>query len=373
LPGFDGGAEWGGPALDPATDILYVNANQMAWLPGLTVPTLAGSPGERVYQSQCAMCHGQSLAGAPPAFPSLVDVLKRLTVQQVTDAVKQGKGRMPSFPNIDEARLTALVDFLRVGPAPVPGNGGNKELGSVPVHAQSAQAPADAPGAAIYQDRCAICHGDHLEGIPPAFPMLVGLGSRLTAAQTADIIGKGKGRMPPTPDLEGPNLDALLRYLGVGADAVSASADEGPPPDKYAFTGYTRFLDPDGYPAIAPPWGTLNAIDLKTGKYVWKIPLGEFPDLVRLGMKNTGSETYGGPIVTAGGLLFIGSTVADRKFRAFDIRNGKLLWETELPFAGVATPSTYMIDGRQYVVIAASGGRDPRSPVGGAYVAFALP
>ncbi len=115
--------------------------------------------------------------------------------------------------------------------------------------------------------------------------------------------------------------------------------------EDYTFTGYQKFLDPDGYPAIAPPWGTLNAIDLKTGKYLWKIPLGEYPELARNGMKDTGSENYGGPIVTAGGVIFIGATIYDHKFRAFDTRNGKLLWETELPFAGVATPATYMVDG----------------------------
>jgi quinoprotein glucose dehydrogenase len=141
----------------------------------------------------------------------------------------------------------------------------------------------------------------------------------------------------------------------------------------YQFTGYRKFLDPDGYPAIAPPWGTLSAIELNTGKYLWRIPLGEYPALVAEGMKATGSENYGGPIVTAGGLVFIGATVYDRKFRAFDSRTGRLLWETELPFAGIATPSTYFIDGKQYVVIAASGGRDPKSPTGGLYVAFALP
>ncbi len=141
----------------------------------------------------------------------------------------------------------------------------------------------------------------------------------------------------------------------------------------YNFTGYRKFLDPDGYPAFNPPWGTLNAIDLKTGKYLWKIPFGKYPELVALGMKDTGSENYGGPVVTAGGILFIGATVHDRIFHAFDSRTGKLLWQSELPFAGMATPATYMVDGRQFVVIASSGGRDPNGPVGGAYIAFALP
>jgi quinoprotein glucose dehydrogenase len=125
--------------------------------------------------------------------------------------------------------------------------------------------------------------------------------------------------------------------------------------------GMVYGLDPDGYPAIAPPWGTLNAIDLKTGQYLWKIPFGEYPELAKQGMKNTGTENYGGPIVTAGGLLFIGATVYDRKFHAFDTGTGTLLWEYELPFAGMATPSTYMIDGRQYVVTVSSGG--PRSQI----------
>jgi quinoprotein glucose dehydrogenase len=164
------------------------------------------------------------------------------------------------------------------------------------------------------------------------------------------------------PEVQGPELDALLRYLSVAAK-----------PAEYVLTGYHKFLDPDGYPAIAPPWGTLNAIDLNTGKYLWKVPLGEYPELARQGVKTTGAENYGGPIVTAGGVVFIGATVYDRKFRAFDSRTGQLLWETEMPYSGVATPSTYMIEGRQYVVIAASGGRDPKSPLGGAYLAFALP
>ena len=201
--------------------------------------------------------------------------------------------------------------------------------------------------------------------------MLLGVGNRLTGPQITELVHGGKGRMPPMPDLVGPDLEALLRYLGAQAGAPSQPEESGQ--DRYTFTGYRKFLDPDGYPAIAPPWGTLSAIDLKTGKYLWKIPFGEYPDLARQGMKNTGTENYGGPIVTAGGVLFIGATVYDRKFHAFDTRTGELLWEFELPFAGMATPSTYMIDGRQYVVTVSSGGRDPKSPAGGAYMAFALP
>ncbi|HYR83776.1 MAG TPA: pyrroloquinoline quinone-dependent dehydrogenase [Terriglobia bacterium] len=141
----------------------------------------------------------------------------------------------------------------------------------------------------------------------------------------------------------------------------------------YRFTGYTRFLDPERYPAIVPPWGTLSAINLNTGEYAWQIPLGEYPELAQTGIRNTGTENYGGPIVTAGGLVFIAATNFDKKFRAFDKANGQLLWETTLPFAGNATPATFEADGRQFVVIAAGGGQARRAPSGGVYVAFALP
>jgi quinoprotein glucose dehydrogenase len=132
-------------------------------------------------------------------------------------------------------------------------------------------------------------------------------------------------------------------------------------------------LDPDHYPAIAPPWGTLSAIDLNTGNYLWKIPFGEYPALAANGMKNTGSENYGGPVLTASGLLFIGATLYDHKFHAFDSRTGKLLWETQLPYAGRATPATYMVDGKQYIVIATGAVRFDPTPAEGVYVAFSLP
>jgi len=139
----------------------------------------------------------------------------------------------------------------------------------------------------------------------------------------------------------------------------------------YTHTGYNRFLDPDGYPAVKPPWGTLNAIDLNSGSIHWTVPLGEFPELTKRGIPQTGTENYGGPVVTAGGLLFIAAT-KDEKFRAFDKGTGKLLWETKLPAGGYATPCTYMVNGKQFVVIAAGGGK-MGTPSGDAYIAFALP
>jgi len=371
FPGFDGGGEWGGPAIDRATSVLYVAGSEMAWTGGLAPVKQEGTAGGRIYQSQCAVCHGVDRAGAPPAFPALVGVLSRLTPAQVTDLVSHGKGRMPSFPNVGQADLASLLDYLRKdGPTPNPT--GVKELASAAPLGVSRISPADKAGAAVYQNHCAICHGDHLEGIPPAFPMLVGLGSRYTSEQTIALLQKGRGSMPAMPEVQGADLQALLRYLGVGEHAGSQPTGGAAVP-QYVFTGYRKFLDPDGYPAIAPPWGTLSAVDLKTGKYLWKIPLGEYPELVKQGITNTGSELYGGPIVTAGGIVFVGATNFDHKFRAFDSHTGKLLWETVLPFPGSATPATYMVDGRQYVVIAASGARDSKSAQGGVYVAFALP
>ena len=225
----------------------------------------------------------------------------------------------------------------------------------------------------LYLNRCSICHGENMAGSPPQFPSLIGVGRRRTREEIAALLRKGSGRMPAFTDLSGDQVSALVEYLTNGEDREMANAVAAAPDMNYAFTGYKRFLDPDGYPAVAPPWGTLNAIDLNTGEYVWKIPFGEYPDLAAKGMKNTGTENYGGPVVTAGGLLFIGATSYDRKMHAYDKSTGKLLWEAALPFAGNATPATYEVNGRQYVVIAAGGGRPRGTPAGGSYVAFALP
>jgi len=281
FPGLDGGAEWGGQAVDPESGIMYVNANDIAWTGRLaeTNPAEAeqNSP-KGLYISQCSICHGENMAGSPPAIPSLVVAGKRLSGEEITETIKNGKGRMPGFSNLRDDQISMLVSYV---------------MG---------------------------------EGVK-------------SQAENKEVTSPG----PPLPIVP------------------------------YHFTGYLRFYDPDGYPAVAPPWGTLNAINLNTGEYVWKHPFGEYPELAAQGMKDTGSENYGGPLVTAGGLLFIGATNYDKKFHAFDKTTGKLLWETTLPFAGNATPITYQVKGRQYVVIAAGGGKDLKSKSGGVYVAFAVP
>ena len=142
--------------------------------------------------------------------------------------------------------------------------------------------------------------------------------------------------MPGFADMTDASMSALVGYLTSGEDKEVAGAL--PVAAKYRFTGYKKFLDPDGYPAIAPPWGTLTAINLHSGEFAWQVPLGEYPELAAAGVKDTGSENYGGPIVTAGGLVFIAATSFDRKFRAFHKATGALVWETTLPFAGQDGP-----------------------------------
>jgi quinoprotein glucose dehydrogenase len=225
----------------------------------------------------------------------------------------------------------------------------------------------------LYGRHCAACHREDLKGTPPEFPSLVGIGKKYSEARIGEIVRNGAGRMPGFGGLQPAVLGALIGFIARGDNRAEVAADAPSPMDlKYTTDGYNKFLDPEGYPAIEPPWGTLNAINLDSGEIAWKIPFGEFPLLAAKGVRNTGTENYGGGVVTAGGLLFIGATNHDRKFHVFDKTNGKLLWETELPAAGNATPATYMAGGRQFVVIAAGGGKSG-APSGGSYVAFTLP
>lgn len=279
LPGLDGGSQWGGPAYDPETGLLYVNSNEMAWILKLKPrpPVVAGKTGRAIYMNQCAACHGENRQGSPPEFPGLVGIAARLPSQRIAAQIRNGSGRMPGFPGLDDDELTLVTQYI------VAGSDG-RDVASHPT-------------------------------------------------------------------------------------VITSQADG----DAWIFDGFRRFLDQDGYPAIAPPWGTLSAIDVSSGTYRWRIPFGEYPELAAKGRRDTGSENYGGAVVTRGGLLFIAATVFDNKFRAFDKLDGRLLWETTLPAAGHATPATYMAGGRQYVVIAAGGGKNSKQPSTARLIAFALP
>ncbi|HRH50188.1 MAG TPA: PQQ-binding-like beta-propeller repeat protein [Panacibacter sp.] len=292
FPGYDGGGEWGGAAVDPASGILYVNSSEMPWI--LTMvdvvkgdeSTLEGR-GKSVYGRYCVSCHGPELKGNGTSYPSLVDLDKKYNEGQAWKIINGGKNMMPAFKQITDNEKKALLAFL-------------------------------------------------------------------LNEQEKEPTSKAKGAAPPKePVTKEPQKKSIL-------DEVF-----------YNMTGYNRFLDKDGYPGIKPPWGTLNAVNLNTGKLLWKVPLGEYPELTKLGIPVTGTECYGGPLVTKGGLVFIAAS-KDAMMHAYDKNTGKLLWQAQLPVPGYATPATYTVDGKQYVVIACGGGKIG-SKSGDQYIAFALP
>lgn len=239
--------------------------------------------------------------------------------------------------------------------------------------------PTATLGERTYAVYCAACHGPERAGNPQQnSPSLLGLGDRFSEEQMRQVIRQGRNFMPSFPHLSDTEMDAVVAFLleqeepdvAPDEDMKEALAQDAPAVP-YRFGGYHRFFDPEGFPASRMPWGSLHAIDLNTGEYRWSIPLGEDPRLKAQGIENSGTENYGGPVVTAGGVLFIAAT-NDEMFRAFDKDTGDLLWETKLPAGGYATPSTYMVDGKQYVVIASGGGK-MGTPSGDTYTAFALP
>ncbi|MDH5380411.1 MAG: PQQ-binding-like beta-propeller repeat protein [Cyclobacteriaceae bacterium] len=229
------------------------------------------------------------------------------------------------------------------------------------------------PGKILYERNCASCHGIERKGdVAGTFPSLVNVKDRITIDSAMNQLNTGKGFMPSFKQLKEVEKKAILAYVfEIEQDMKEPVGDLTTGEIPYTFTGYNRFLDQNGYPAIKPPWGTLNAINLNTGEFVWKVNLGELPELTEKGMAPTGTENYGGPAVTKGGLVFIAAT-KDEMFRAFDKNTGELLWETKLPAGGYATPSVYSVNGKQYVVIAAGGGK-MGTPSGDSYLCFTLP
>lgn len=276
-PGLDGGAEWGGPAFDPESGWMYVNANEIPWLIGS----------------------------------------RDLTME----------------PKKEELLLAA--------------------------------------GARLYSQHCAACHGPDRKGTGN-FPSIVDIHKKYLQGDVIALIGSGR-RMMPAINIGDPEKEAIAAFvLGLKSDKkfVGTMRPYDPYRDlRYSITGYNKFQSKEGYPAIKPPWGTLNAVNLNTGEIAWRIPFGEIAEFKGKGIA-TGSENYGGPAVTASGLLFIAAT-PDGKFRAFNKKTGKVLFETELPAPGFATPAVYEAGGKQFVVVACGGGK-LGTKSSDAYVCFSL-
>jgi quinoprotein glucose dehydrogenase len=224
-------------------------------------------------------------------------------------------------------------------------------------------------GRQVYDRTCAACHGAERQGTPPQTPALLDV--KMTGREIEALIVQGRNSMPAFR-FSPRELTAVAAYLKSAPGEITSRARPEDTPDRYTIDGYPLFVDSDGVPAISPPWGTLNAIDLVTGELSWKVPLGEYPRLVARGIRDTGTLNFGGAVATAGGVIFIAAT-ADERMRAFEKHSGRVLWEHQLPAGGYATPSVYMVDGRQYVAIAAGGSGKNATRSGDSIIAFALP
>jgi quinoprotein glucose dehydrogenase len=228
--------------------------------------------------------------------------------------------------------------------------------------------PANA-GEQVYQTQCAVCHGPDRKGIAQA-PPLRGVRHRLSENDIRTLLKTGRAAMPPMAHLSEEQIKPLVDFILCKDRPADSSAKTGG--KEWAFAGFNRVVDANGYPACSSPWGTLNCIDLNTGKMAWRVPLGEYPELTAKGIPQTGQENFGGAIVTNTGLVFASGT-RDKKIRAFDTATGAELWSHELPLHGTAPPTTYEADGRQFILQPATGGGKLGGPTGDTWVAFALP
>jgi quinoprotein glucose dehydrogenase len=309
FPGYDGGGEWGGPSYDPTTGLLYVNANEMPWV--LTMVDVQAHKGQ-------------------PARPGV------------------SRGHGPGTATKEPPREASAHGAAQT----------NLEAGKM-----------------LYAASCMSCHGPQRQG-GGNFPSLLQAPKKYTLQAFEQLLTHGRRMMPAFGNLSETEQKALASFI---LDDKKLQNQPYIPPAKavsafdrmvYTSTGYNKFLTKEGYPGLMPPWGTLTAVDLNQGRIVWKDTLGDYPEFKARGI-HTGTENYGGPVVTAGGLLFIAAT-RDHKIRAFNKRTGELIWEADLPACGFATPTVYEADGKEYLVIACGGGK-LKMPSGDSYVAFALP
>jgi quinoprotein glucose dehydrogenase len=232
-------------------------------------------------------------------------------------------------------------------------------------------------GRVVYEKNCMPCHGVNREGLA-VNPSLLGVSQRLKEPDVLTLLKTGKGTMPVAA-ISDDEKRVLIEYV-FDRDRPNVKTTERPERPNYRDGGYPKLLDHENYPGTKPPWGLLNAIDLNSGKIAWRVPLGEHEELTKRGVPKTGTENFGGPLVTAGGLVFCAGT-RDLKIRAFDKASGEELWSARLPHGGFAPPATYWVKGKQYVVVPATGGGKlavqphpgPGQPWGDAYVAFTLP
>lgn len=221
----------------------------------------------------------------------------------------------------------------------------------------------------LFRTYCSNCHGADKKGTGVG-PDLTGRAKNYQAIQIASILQKGAPPMPSFGFLSQEQIAAIVSY--VKDTVVQQSFETADIPqnnEPFGFNGYTFYLDPEGDPAIAPPFGTLTAIDLNTGNIIWQVPLGEDPKFKKMGIPNSGMFNRGGAIATAGGLIFIGAT-GDNMFRAFDQKTGKVLWEYQLPGMATSIPSTYAVGNKQYVVVSVNG--EQKNNFKGGYIAFTI-